>query len=107
LDVGLDHGVGRDLDIGVDDTRCGIENRDAVSHQLAALGEAHLFVDVGQLGACVCAQDLAGMRRLPRHYSLARLAQNGGHVGEEVLGVGVAGRQSADVRLEILDGENV
>src|SRR5438270_2477673 len=48
LNIGFDHRVRRNLDICVDHTRCRIEDRDSLRHQLPAFRSAHLLVDIRQ-----------------------------------------------------------
>ena len=107
LHVGLDHRVGRNLHVGINHAGCRIEHRDAVRHQLAALRQPHLVVDVGQFGAGIPAQNFARVRRLPCHHPLPRLAQHFRHIGQVVLGVGIVGRKFPDVCVEFLDRKNV
>ena len=46
LDAGFDDGIGANLDVAVDDAALGKENGDALVHQLPALGQAHVLVDL-------------------------------------------------------------
>ena len=61
LHKGLDDGVGRDLDIGVDHAGLGTEDGDAGGHQPAGRGGAQGGVEGDQLGDSVGAEQFDGI----------------------------------------------
>src|ERR1700693_6013066 len=68
LDTGFNDGVGANLDVAVDYASLGIKNRDPFVHQLAALGHAHVLVDLGKFGASIAAQNLVGIAGQHRNH---------------------------------------
>ena len=65
-------------------------------HQLPALGQAHVLVDLGQFGASVASQDFMGIVGLHGDHALPGLGQNRSHVGEVKLAVMIVGAQFVD-----------
>ena len=107
LDERFDHGVGGDFDVVVDHASRGIEDGDALGHELLALSHADLMVDGGEFGEGVGAENFAGVFRFPDYDALPGLAQNPGHVGEVVLAVGIGGGEFLNVREQLGQSEDV
>ena len=97
LNARFDDCVGADLDVVVDDAGFREENRDALVHQLAAFGHAHVLVDLGQFGAGVAAENLVRVAGFHRDHRFFGLAENGGHVGDVELAVMVVGVELVDI----------
>ncbi len=97
LDVGLDDGVGADVDLGVDDAGFGAEDGDALGHEAAGGGEAHGGVEVHHLGDGVGAEDFVDAVGFDGDDALAFGDEQGGDVGEVELAVGVVGGEGVEL----------
>jgi hypothetical protein len=85
----------------------GKKNRDPVGHELPALGQPHVLVDLHQLGASIAAQNFVGMVGLNGHHAFLGFAEDGRHVGEVKLAVRVVGAQLLDVAEQFGHGKGV
>src|SRR6202789_4699791 len=107
LHEGFDHRIRADFNIVIDHACGGIEDGDALSHQVMALAHAHLVVDERKLHTRIGAENFGGVFRFPDDDALPRLTQNLGHVREVVLAVRVGGRDFLNVREQLRNGKDV
>ena len=97
LNEGLDDGVGRDLDRGIDHAGLGAEDRHARGHEASCGGRAHGGVEVHHLGDGVGAEDLVDCRGDGGDDALAFGDEQGGDVGEIELAAGVLVGEALEV----------
>ena len=85
----MNHGVGADLDVGVDVGRGGIDQRDAGGHQFFVLLLSHHPADLGEFCPAVDAADLDGIRIVYVATDPPPAPVDGDQIGQVVLALGV------------------